>query len=483
MELHIGSIAIRGGEQTSLQFLDLDDENVQIKLAQGHLQVRLRYLHENSVNEIDAPNLAVVMLAEGDYRVDVDAGNNVSTVTVLTGAATVYGAHGESVSMSANQQMRFADDQLTELGDVGFPTYDRFDQWVSERNQRDDRHDSIRHVSAEMTGTDELDDYGNWQQDANFGLVWVPAHVTGDWVPYQQGHWIWVAPWGWTWVDAEPWGFAPSHYGRWVYLNDAWAWVPGPPSATAVYAPAVVAFVGGGAGGLQTADHRPGVAWFPLGPGEAYRPAYHASRQYLAGVNGSQAIAGKPAADDSYANQRIAHAITSMPTAAFVAGQTAHLAGAVPFGANLTRAAVSGAPPGVVPQAQSALGAPPRTGFLPPLTGVAVVALHQPPPLAAAVGVAGHGHAGSSQTAVRVVLHEAVRALLVSPTSNAPAPSSVEDKGGDSASKVWTLRHAAHHESGDGASVVLSPQQDQLRTRNGDAVPPTKRNGRYELAP
>ena len=33
-----------------------------------------------------------------------------------------------------------------------------------------------------------------------------------------EGRWVWTEPWGWTWVDDQPWGFAPSHYGRWVNM-------------------------------------------------------------------------------------------------------------------------------------------------------------------------------------------------------------------------------------------------------------------------
>ena len=36
-----------------------------------------------------------------------------------------------------------------------------------------------------------------------------------------------------------------SHYGRWANLRGTWGWVPGPRAARAVYAPALVAFVGG----------------------------------------------------------------------------------------------------------------------------------------------------------------------------------------------------------------------------------------------
>src|SRR5579864_1672885 len=45
-ELHIGSAALRLNSQTAFEFLNLDDSNVQIRLAEGSLTVRLRELAE-----------------------------------------------------------------------------------------------------------------------------------------------------------------------------------------------------------------------------------------------------------------------------------------------------------------------------------------------------------------------------------------------------------------------------------------------------
>ena len=49
------------------------------------------------------------------------------------------------------------------------------------------------------------------------------------------------------------------------------------------YAPALVVFVGGG--GFSLSAGVAGVAWFPLGPGEVYRPSYAVSRGYFNRVN------------------------------------------------------------------------------------------------------------------------------------------------------------------------------------------------------
>jgi hypothetical protein len=137
-----------------------------------------------------------------------------------------------------------------------------------------------------MTGYEDLDDYGHWTYAAAYGHVWVPTRVDPGWAPYREGHWAFIAPWGWTWVDDEPWGFAPFHYGRWCRVGESWGWIPGPVVVRPVYAPALVAFVGGGGFHLSVGfGGGGGVAWFPLGPGEVFVPAYHVSRNYVNQVN------------------------------------------------------------------------------------------------------------------------------------------------------------------------------------------------------
>ncbi len=107
------------------------------------------------------------------------------------------------------------------------------------------------------------------------------------WQPYTTGHWAYVAPWGYTWVDDAAWGYAPFHYGRWVQWQGRWGWVPGPPQVRPVYAPAFVAFVGGGPGfSLGVSFGGGGVAaWFPLGVAEPFVPWYHCSPAYVRTVN------------------------------------------------------------------------------------------------------------------------------------------------------------------------------------------------------
>ena len=80
--------------------------------------------------------------------------------------------------------------------------------------------------------------------------------------------------------------FAPYHYGRWAQRNDRWFWVPPDRQQPAVYAPALVAFMGGleFAQALGAQNRRP-VGWFPLGPREVYVPPYSMNRDYYRRIN------------------------------------------------------------------------------------------------------------------------------------------------------------------------------------------------------
>ena len=280
-EMHIGSTAIRLAPETSVTFLDLDDRTTQLRLSAGTIILRVRHLDDGDVVEVDTPNLAFNLQHTGEYRLDVDSNGDMTNVSVFSGRGEVTGG-GYSYTVVAGQSAHFSGTDQLNYDIAQLPRSDDFDNWAFERDHREDGAESANYVSPEMTGYEDLDDYGRWQYVGGYGTVWVPAGVASDWAPYRNGHWAYIDPWGWTWVEDEPWGFCPFHFGRWVFVGAAWGWIPGPIAVTPIYTPALVAFLGGVGFSSGSVDV---VAWFPLGPHEPFFPWYHYDVEYLRIVN------------------------------------------------------------------------------------------------------------------------------------------------------------------------------------------------------
>jgi hypothetical protein len=323
-EMHIGSTAIRMAPQTSVTLLDLDDRTTQLRLSEGTVILRLRHLDDGDLVEVDTPNLAFDLQRTGEYRIDVDSAGNMTNVSVWSGRGEVTGG-GYSYTVVAGQSARFTGADQLNYDIAQMPPPDDLDNWAFQRDHNEDGAESANYVSPEMTGYEDLDDYGRWQYVGGYGTVWVPSGVASDWAPYRNGHWAFIDPWGWTWVEDEPWGFAPFHYGRWAYAENRWCWVPGPVAVRPVYAPALVAFVGGN--GIVVGGG-PGVAWFPLAPGEVYMPYYRGSRGYVERLNVTNTVVNvtrvvnvydqRDVTNIRYINQRVNNGVTVVSRDTFI---------------------------------------------------------------------------------------------------------------------------------------------------------------------
>jgi hypothetical protein len=386
-ELHVGSTAVRMDAQTALAILNLDDRVVQLSLTAGALNVHIRSLRPDEVFEVDTPNAAVSLRA-GDYRIDVDGDRNVTAVTPRAGQADITG-NGAGFPVNARQTAHLSgtDRLAQEITPAALP--DAFDAWCQERERREASVVSARYVPRDMIGYEDLDAYGVWRDVPPYGMVWVPSSVPGGWAPYQYGHWAWVEPWGWTWIDNAPWGFAPFHYGRWAFARGIWVWAPGRLDAAIrpVYAPALVAFVGGPRFGVAVAVGGGGgmAAWFPLGPGEVYRPAYHVSDGYVRNINvvhvtNVTVINQVNVTNVRYVNQGVPGAVTAVPHDAFVNARSVHEASVRMDAREMAQAPVMGMTPGIAPRRESVLAGERQTNAPPARFAERQVMTHSAPP-------------------------------------------------------------------------------------------------------
>jgi hypothetical protein len=279
-ELRVGSAAIHLDGATELDLARLDDEVVEASLPQGTVNLRLRRLHSGEVYAVATPRGSVELLADGTYHLEAGNDQIATRVTVLAGRARLVGPATVDIRPSETAVIGGPPEAPQVAMEPARPT--PFDDWALARDRRDERLASPRYVSPDMTGYEDLDPYGRWQDVPEYGAVWYPRAVPIDWAPYRYGHWRWVEPWGWTWVDDAPWGFAPFHYGRWAFIGGRWGWCPGRVVERPVFAPALVVFVGGARWSDRAGPH---VGWFPLGPHEVYRPPYAVSQTYVRNVN------------------------------------------------------------------------------------------------------------------------------------------------------------------------------------------------------
>jgi hypothetical protein len=404
-ELHLGSASIRLGANTGFSFLNLDDKTTQLQLTEGALRIRVQRLNRDEAFEIDTPNLAFSVLSPGIYRIDVNQAGDTTVVVARQGEGEVTGG-GQTFSVHSDESGTFTGTDQLNPDIEGVGDRDDLDRWSYERDRREDHSISRRYVSDEAVGYEDLDDYGGWRDTPEYGTLWFPHVTVVGWAPYRYGHWVWIAPWGYTWVEDEPWGFAPFHYGRWVAVGGVWGWVPCRPAAVVgvayvrpVYAPALVAWVGGPHFAVGVAvGGGAAVGWFPLGPREVYVPSYHVSRTYVNNVNITNTTVNTTVVNNyytnvvvnknvnvtnvRYVNQGVAGAVTATSTQTFTSGQSVHNNLMRVNEREVANAQVAAATPAVPPTRQAVVGAGRPAAVRPPAPVVtrAVVAKTAPPP-------------------------------------------------------------------------------------------------------
>ena len=392
-EVQLGSAVIRLNENTGFSFLNLDDHTVQIQLTSGAVNVRVRRLSPDDDFEVDTPNLAFSISQPGSYRVEASEDGTYTIVSLRDGVGQATG-NGQTYTLYAGQEGTFSGTDSLNADVEAIDDPDQFDNWAYARDHRYDQSPSARYLSADVVGYEDLDENGDWRDDSSYGHIWFP-HIEAGWAPYHTGHWDWIAPWGYTWVDDSAWGYAPFHYGRWVTVGGRWGWIAGPVGVQAVYAPALVVFIGGGPGGWGG-----NVGWFPLGPREVYVPPYQVSRGYMNQVNISNTTVNTTVITNvynttiinksttitnvTYANRSVQGAVTVVPQRAFAGAQPVARAAVAVNAQQIASASIS-ARVAVAPTQQAVLGAKASTSghvAAPPAAVMnrQVVAKKTPPP-------------------------------------------------------------------------------------------------------
>ena len=311
--LGLGDVKLVLDQQTEADVDTLGDTSLEVTEPQGAIYLHVRDLPSGTTTTVTTPRGVVSVTAAGRYEIVAGDADQPTRLLVIDGAASIQ-VGDVAISVGPQQAASVTgSDAASFQGSVGIGANDPF--IAAELAKELPPPPPVATTTAtaavatvaytppplvqHMTGYESLQTVGQWQPSPQYGHVWYPP-VQSNYVPYRDGHWAFVAPWGWTWVDNQPWGFAPFHYGRWAHIDNRWGWVPSEPGvqvdlavARPVYAPALVSFVGIGAGvgvgigvgigaGLAIGAS---IGWVPLAPSEPYYPPFHASQAYVQNVN------------------------------------------------------------------------------------------------------------------------------------------------------------------------------------------------------
>jgi hypothetical protein len=272
LELQIGARAfVRGWASTQIGLENQEPDYLQFKVTAGHVSFDLRSLEPGYTVEVATPNAAFTIDRPGYYRVGV-IGERTSFTARRAGRAIATPADGAAFSIAPSEEVVIEGVDRPTISSYSAPPLDSWDNWNYGRTEHLLDAESARYVPPGIYGASDLDQHGRWRVVPDYGPVWVPTAVSAGWAPYSTGAWVIDPHYGWTWVDAAPWGWAPYHYGRWVHVDGFWCWAPGPVVPRPVYAPALVAFLGGPHGQVAIGGSGPVVGWIALGWGEPCVP-------------------------------------------------------------------------------------------------------------------------------------------------------------------------------------------------------------------
>ena len=326
---------VRLSTDTELRMGELDNNRYQIQLARGTIMFAVVRDSDADV-DIATPSVSVRPLKKGMYRVTVrdDADGLVTEISVRSGEAEIFSPQG-SQRLKAGRTMLVrgstSDPEFRSVADI---PDDEWDQWNDRRNNELLRSTSYNYVDRNIYGAEALDGYGQWANVAPYGMVWQPTVAVG-WAPYRYGRWTWANYYGWTWLSYDPWGWAPYHYGRWFWASNRWCWWPGGGGGIRPYwRPALVAWVGWGAGGWSggIGVGRGGygwghVGWVPLAPHEPFYPWY--GRRGGTRIVNNTTIVNNINVTNIYRNARINNGVTVVERERFGRGSV-HNVGVAP---------------------------------------------------------------------------------------------------------------------------------------------------------
>lgn len=208
--------ASSGGTTTTI---DLDQGEAEFKILK----------HDGSDFQITVKNKTIALGHSGFFRV-TSTNNDPMEIAVWKGDVSLHDPEsGDDIAVNKNETFVLNPADVAEYALNKGIEADELNEWSKQRDDSLRTYAAANHYtqSPYQYGASDLNYYGQYTEDPEYGSVWQPNGVGADWDPFSNGYYAdcGIGP---TWVSSYPWGWMPYRYGRWVFINArGWFWQPG----------------------------------------------------------------------------------------------------------------------------------------------------------------------------------------------------------------------------------------------------------------
>jgi hypothetical protein len=137
LEVEFGSTTIRLASETELDLVEVDTNEMQLLLPQGSIDYRLREIDTTKSYEVDAPNAAIFLEQNGEYRIDVSTNGDTTRLVTWSGHAQIAAA-GRTFPVDSGQMVYVRGDSTAGYHIMSAGPMDAFDLWARDRNMREE---------------------------------------------------------------------------------------------------------------------------------------------------------------------------------------------------------------------------------------------------------------------------------------------------------------------------------------------------------
>lgn len=231
IQMEDGSL-IRMAPDTTITFTQLGRTSsgtfTTVDLDQGEAEFKI-LKRADSDFQVTVNNKTVALEHSGFFRV-TSTNDDPMEVAVWKGSLSVHDTDsGDLVAVGKDETFVINPADVAEYALNKGTEADDLDDWSKQRDEALTTYNAANHntQSPYQYGASDLDQYGQYTQDPQYGNVWQPYGVSMDWDPFSNGYYA-NSGIGTTWVSSYPWGWMPYRYGRWIFINGrGWCWAPG----------------------------------------------------------------------------------------------------------------------------------------------------------------------------------------------------------------------------------------------------------------